>query len=99
MDGQWKAEWIWSGPDWQDINNHNTSTVGYKKGAALSADAGKALDDFIKGLGDGSINLFKGPLDYQDGSPYLKAGETASDKQIWYMEQLLAGIEGQSSAK
>jgi len=99
MDGQWKAEWIWSGPDWQDINNHNTSTVGYKKGDALSADAGKALDDFIKGLGDGSINLFKGPLDYQDGSPYLKTGEIASDKQIWYMEQLLAGIEGQSSAK
>ncbi len=97
--GRWKTQWVWSGPNWQDINNHNTSTVGYKKGAALSADAGKALDAFITGLGDGSINLFKGPLNYQDGSPYLKAGEIASDKQIWYMEQLLAGIEGQSSAK
>ena len=97
--GEWKTAWTWSGPDWQNINNHNTSTVGYKKGAALSAEAGKALDDFIKGLGDGSINLFKGPLNYQDNSPYLKAGEIASDKQIWYMEQLLAGIEGPSSAK
>jgi len=97
--GQWQADWIWAGPDWQDINNHNTSAVGFKKGAALSADAGKALDDFARGLGDGSINLFKGPLDYQDGSSYLKAGEIASDRQIWYMEQLLAGIDGQSSAK
>jgi len=97
--GQFRAAWTWSGPDWKDINSHATSTVGYKKGAALSADAGQALDAFIKGLGDGSINLFKGPLNYQDGSPYLKADETATDKQIWYMEQLLAGIEGQSSAK
>lgn len=99
MAGQFQAAWTWSGPDWKDINNHATSAVGYKKGAALSAEAGQALDVFIKGLGDGSINLFKGPLDYQDGSPYLKTGETATDKQIWYMEQLLAGIEGQSSAK
>jgi len=99
MGGQFQAAWTWSGPDWKDINNHTTSAVGYKPGDALSAEAGQALDTFIKGLGDGSINLFKGPLNYQDGSPYLKAGETATDKQIWYMEQLLAGIEGQSSAK
>jgi simple sugar transport system substrate-binding protein len=38
-------------------------------------------------------------LNYQDGSPFIKAGETASDKQIWYMEQLLEGMTGQSSAK
>jgi simple sugar transport system substrate-binding protein len=99
MGGQFQPAWTWTDPDWQDINNHATSAVGYKKGDALSAEAGQALDAFIKGLGDGSINLFKGPLNYQDGSPYLKAGETATDKQIWYMEQLLAGIEGQSGAK
>jgi len=99
MAGQWQATWTWSGPDWRDINNHSTSAVGYKKGDALSAEASQALDKFIQGLGDGSINLFKGPLNYQDGSPYVKAGEVASDKKIWYMEQLLAGIEGQSSAK
>jgi len=97
--GMWQADWTWLDPDWQDINNHDTSAVGFKKGNALSAEASQALDIFIKGLGDGSINLFKGPLSYQDGSPYLKENESATDKQIWYMEQLLAGIEGQSSAK
>jgi simple sugar transport system substrate-binding protein len=38
-------------------------------------------------------------LNYQDGSTFIKAGETAGDKQIWYMEQLLEGMAGQSSAK
>jgi simple sugar transport system substrate-binding protein len=68
-------------------------------GAALPASAKKELDGFIKDLGSGKINLFKGPLNYQDGSPFVKAGQKASDKQVWYMEQLLQGIDGQSSAK
>ena len=33
------------------------------------------------------------------GSLFVKAGEIASDKQVWYMEQLLEGMSGQSSTK
>ena len=55
------------------------------------------LDSFIAGLGDRSINLWQGPLNFQDGAPFLKEGETATDQQIWYMPQLLEGIEGASS--
>jgi simple sugar transport system substrate-binding protein len=99
MSGNWKSEWDWRGPDWADINNPDTSTVGFAKGPALSASAAKSLDTFIKDLGSGKVNLFKGPLNYQDGSPFIKAGETATDEQIWYMEQLLEGMGGQSSAK
>jgi len=99
MSGKWKSQWDWQGPDWKDINNPDTSAVGFAAGPALSASAGKALDAFISGLGSGKINLFKGPLNYQDGKPFLKAGQTASDQQIWYMEQLLEGMGGQSSAK
>ena len=97
--GKWQSKWVWLGPDWKDINNPDTSTVGFVAGSALPASAKKELDSFIKGLGSGKINLFKGPLNYQDGSPFVKAGQTASDKQVWYMEQLLQGIDGQSSAK
>ena len=97
--GKWQSKWVWLGPDWKDINNPDTSTVGFVAGSALPASAKKELDGFIKGLGSGKINLFKGPLNYQDGSPFVKAGQTASDKQVWYMEQLLQGIDGQSSAK
>jgi simple sugar transport system substrate-binding protein len=99
MSDEWKSEWLFLGPDWKDINNPDSSTVGFVAGSALPASAQKELDGFIKGLGSGKINLFKGPLNYQDGSPFVKAGQTATDKQIWYMEQLLQGIDGQSSAK
>ena len=97
--GKWKPKWVWLGPDWKDINNPDTSNVGFVAGAALPASAKKELDGFIKALGSGKINLFKGPLNYQDGTPFVKAGQSASDKQVWYMEQLLQGIDGQSSAK
>jgi simple sugar transport system substrate-binding protein len=99
MDGTWKPKWEWNAPDWNDINNHDTSAVGFKPGPALSDDAQKSLDTFIAGLAKGEINLFTGPLQYQDGSEFLKAGQKADDKQIWYMPQLLKGMEGQSAAK
>ncbi|MCP4356373.1 MAG: BMP family ABC transporter substrate-binding protein [Proteobacteria bacterium] len=99
MAGKFKSEWVWVGPDWKDINNENTSAVGFEAGAALSAENKKQLDQFIVELGSGKLNLFKGPLNYQDGSVFLKKGEVASDKQIWYMKQLLKGMIGQSSTK
>ena len=97
--GKWESKWIWLGPDWKDINNLDTSSVGFVAGPALSPSVKSALDSFVKDLGSGKLDLFKGPLNYQDGSPFIKAGQSATDNQIWYMEQLLEGIAGQSSAK
>ena len=97
--GSWKSEWVWLGPDWKNLNNPDTSTIGFLPGPALSPAAKQALDVFTAELGSGKLNLFKGPLNYQDGSTYLKAGEIATDQQIWYMKQLLEGMAGQSSAK
>ena len=57
-----------------------------------------ALDEFIAALADGSLNLWTGPLNAQDGSPWLAEGETATDQQIWYTKQLLEGIDGASEA-
>jgi len=99
MEGKFKQEWLWNGPDWKDINNPDTSAVGFLAGGALSKTAQASLDTFIKDLGSGKVQLFKGPLEYQDGKPFLKAGEVATDKQIWYMEQLLKGMAGESKAK
>jgi simple sugar transport system substrate-binding protein len=99
MSKNWKPEWRWIGPDWKNINNPDTSLVGFETGAALPAQVKQELEPFIKDLGSGKVNLFTGPLSYQDGQAFLKAGEPASDKQIWYMEQLLHGMLGQSSAK
>ena len=99
MASKWTPRWVWLAPDWKDINNPDTSTVGFVAGPALSLSAKAALDTFIKDLGTGKVRLFKGPLHYQDGSVFLKKGEIASDKQIWYMKQLLKGMRGQSGAK
>ncbi|RLC55447.1 MAG: BMP family ABC transporter substrate-binding protein [Chloroflexota bacterium] len=96
MDGTWEQQWIWAGPDWSDINNRDTSAVGFLKGPGMTDEWSAQLDEFIAGLADGSINLFVGPLNYQDGSVFLADGEKATDEQIWYMEQLLEGMEGPS---
>jgi len=99
MGGEWKSQWLWLGPDWQNINNPDTSAVGFMTGPALSSSVQAAQEKFIKDLGTGKVELFKGPLYYQDGSIFLKDGEVATDKQVWYMQQLLKGMTGQSSAK
>ncbi len=99
MDGKWKQEWLWLGPDWNDINDPDTSMVGFLPGPALPQSVETSLDSFIKDLATGKVQLFKGPLDYQDGTPFLKTGEVASDQQVWYMKQLLKGMIGQSKAK
>ncbi len=97
IDGTFEPTWEWLGPDWTDINNLETSSIGFEPGEGLGDNAAQ-LDEFIAGLADGSINLFTGPLNYQDGTPWLADGETATDVQIWYAEQLLEGMEGASSS-
>jgi len=97
MAGKWTSKWIWLGPDWKDINNPDTSTVGFAGGPALSNPARQSLDAFIKDLGSKKIELFKGPLNYQDNSPFLKDNQIATDQQVWYLKQLLQGMTGQSA--
>ncbi|MBC2695363.1 MAG: BMP family ABC transporter substrate-binding protein [Desulfobacteraceae bacterium] len=94
--GNWKSEWLWLDPDWKNINDHDSSSIGFAAGPALPSKARQHTDDFIKRLGTDKLNLFKGPLYYQDGSVFLKEGEVATDKKIWYMKQLLKGMAGQS---
>ncbi len=98
IDGTFEATWQWIGPDWNDINNRETSAVGFLEGDGLG-DAKAQLDEFIAGLADGSIDLWAGPLNYQDGTTFLADGERATLQQIWYMPQLLEGVTGASSAQ
>ncbi|AGF79981.1 putative ABC-type transport system, periplasmic component/surface lipoprotein [Desulfocapsa sulfexigens DSM 10523] len=92
----WKKEWLWLGPEWTDMNNSMTSSIGFQIGKALSGEIQAQLATFVKGLGDGSISLFSGPLNFQDKSVFLKKGEIATDMQIWNLPQLLEGMEGAS---
>lgn len=102
-EGTWKAGWDWVGPNWEDMNNLDTSAVGWTYGKGLDAEKTAKLDEFIKSLADKSLNLYTGPLNFQDGSMYLAEGESLDlndmeqAKKIWYTPQLLEGIEGQSA--
>jgi simple sugar transport system substrate-binding protein len=95
QDGTYKSTFQWIGPDWKNINDPDTSMIGFNKGSALTGDASTNVDKFIAELA-GGLNLWKGPLNLQDKTVYLKDGETATDVQIWYLPQLLEGMQGQS---
>ncbi|HOT02172.1 MAG TPA: BMP family ABC transporter substrate-binding protein, partial [Acidobacteriota bacterium] len=93
--GSWQPSFQWLSPHWPDINDPDRSAVGFQKGAALAPAAARELDAFIGALA-GGLNLWTGPLLYQDGTVFLKPGETATDVQVWYLPQLLQGMTGQS---
>jgi simple sugar transport system substrate-binding protein len=96
--GSFKQDWQWLPPDWTNINNEDTSATGFVKGQALSSDASAAVDKLTSELANG-LNLWKGPLNLQDGTTYLADGVAATDQQIWYLPQLLQGMDGQSVSK
>jgi simple sugar transport system substrate-binding protein len=96
LDGTFSAEWRWLGPDWSDMNNPETSMIGWFSGDGLTETA--MLDEFIAGLASGDIKLFTGPLNYQDGTEWLADGEEATANQIWYTKQLLEGMKGASAS-
>jgi len=98
IDGSWQEGFQWNGPDWKDINNADTSAIGFTKGNGLSADASTQLDGFISQLA-GGLNLWTGPINLQDKTSYLADKAVATDSQIWYLPQLLEGMEGQSVSK
>jgi simple sugar transport system substrate-binding protein len=95
MDGTFVSNFQWNGPDWADINNPDTSAVGFLKGPALSTENSATLDTFIAALA-GGLNLWTGPINLQDGTVYLADGVVATDQQVWYLPSLLEGMEGQS---
>jgi len=94
---EYEGGWEWFGPDWDDLNNEETSGIGFIEGDGLSAENAATLGEFIDGLASGDIVLFEGPLNYQDGSTFLGDGEVASDLKLWYTGQLLEGMLGASA--
>lgn len=95
LSGEFEGEFIWAPINWEAINDIDTSSVGFSFGQALG-EATEPLEAFIAGLASGDINLYQGPLEFQDGTPFLAAGEEADLPKIWYMPQLLMGIDGPS---
>lgn len=95
-DGSYVQSWDWNGANWADMTDNDSTHVGWINGAGLSAEAQANLDLFIAGMASGEINPWSGPINLQDGSEYVAAGQAATDDQIWYLPQLLEGMVGPS---
>jgi basic membrane lipoprotein Med (substrate-binding protein (PBP1-ABC) superfamily) len=94
--GTWKQSWDWNPPYWEDLTDNTKTAVGWVGGPALTGDMAANLDDFISLLASGDVSVWTGPINLQDGSEYIAAGAVATDDEIWYLPQLLQGMEGPS---
>jgi basic membrane lipoprotein Med (substrate-binding protein (PBP1-ABC) superfamily) len=96
LDGTWEQSWDWNGANWENLTDNSTTHVGWVNGPALTEEMQASLDEFIAGLASGEINVWTGPINLQDGTEYIAEGATATDEEIWYLPQLLEGMEGPS---
>ncbi len=98
-------DWEWTSPDWSDINNPDTTAVGWRNGPALSEGSATNLQAFIDEMiayqtdpaNEGSFFLWEGPLNYQDGTVLAAEGEKVDPLKVWFLPLLLEGIVGDST--
>jgi len=87
LDGTWKSEDTWG---------------GIASGMVVMAPLNDALPDDVKALAQkaiddlkaGKVHPFTGPINKQDGSPWLAAGQTAPDGDLLGMDFFVEGVEG-----
>ncbi|MEK9723746.1 MAG: BMP family ABC transporter substrate-binding protein [Rhodospirillaceae bacterium] len=87
MDGTWK-----SGDVWHGIKEGMVAFAPFSDAipADVKAMAEKARDD----IAAGKLHPFTGPINKQDGSPWLAAGQTAPDGDLLGMNFYVEGVEG-----
>jgi len=96
QDGTWEQSWVIADPYWDDLTNNDLTGVGWIMGTGLSDDLKANLENFIAGLASGDIDVWVGPINLQDGTEFVASGDSPSYEEIWYLPQLLEGMEGPS---
>ncbi len=102
MDGTWEQHWTWKAPYWEDMNDSDQTAVGYIMGSGLTEEQETILWGFIEMLSqteEGRFALWEGPLNLQDGTVLAEEGEWVDPMDVWYLEQLLEGMEGASESQ
>jgi len=87
LEGDWKSEDTWGG-----FSTGMVALAPYN--ANLPADVVAEAEVARKAIAAGTLHPFTGPLNRQDGSVWLKAGETAPDGDLLGMNFYVEGIEG-----
>ena len=87
MDGTWKSGDVWDG-----IKEGMVTMAPFSKKIPedVRTMVAKARDD----IAAGKLHPFTGPINKQDGSPWLKAGETAPAGDLLGMNFYVEGVEG-----
>ena len=87
FDGTWTSTDTWGGiGDGEVLIGEITSAVPPEVKAEAEA--------MIAAIADGSYHPFTGPINRQDGTPWLAEGETATDGALLSMDFYVEGIEG-----
>jgi basic membrane protein A len=87
LDGTWKTGDVWDG-----IKEGTVVLAPWSK--KIPADVVKLAETARDGIASGAVHPFTGPINKQDGSPWLKAGEKASDKDLSAMNFYVQGVDG-----
>lgn len=87
MEGTWTSMDTWGGLDTGMVEIGSFSD---KIPASVKASA-KAIQDALTA---GDMHSFTGPINKQDGSPWLAAGETADDGTLVGMNFYVEGVDG-----
>lgn len=102
QEGDWQPMWDWSRPE---SLYSTTSIVGFTRYEAFPRQWRNEFGTFISqldqynrnDLSPNSIPLWQGPLLYQDGTLLAEDGEVVNMLDIWYLPQLLQGMDGDSN--
>jgi len=87
LDGSWKSQMSWDGM---------ADGIIYMAPYTNMPDDVKAMAEETAGkIKSGALKPFTGPINKQDGSPWLKAGEIAGDDKLGPLNFLVEGVEGE----
>ena len=87
IDGTWEQQASWGGmPEGEVVIGEIT--------AAVPAEAKAAAEEMIAAITAGEYHPFTGPINKQDGTPWLADGEVADDGTLAGMDFYVEGISG-----
>jgi basic membrane protein A len=87
LDGSWKSTDVWGG-----LKSGMLTMAAWNPN--VPADVVKLAEDASAKIYSGAFHPFTGPLNKQDGTPFLKAGEVISDADLSAMNFYVEGVEG-----
>ena len=87
MDGSWKSTDVWGG-----LKSGMLTMAAWN--GSVPADVVKLAEDANAKIQSGAFHPFTGPLNKQDGTPFLKAGEVISDGDLAGMNFYVQGVDG-----